>query len=118
MLAKILGTIWILFGAFWVLKPKSLKERLSRKMNKKIHRVVLFFMLIFCFLMVGSVFKAPGFIPKVIGIVGMIIAIKVIMLLTSKTSEKLLAWWGDKPLIFYRILAVFIVSIGLGLVFA
>jgi hypothetical protein len=66
--------------------------------------------------MVGSVMKAPGLLPKIIGILGILLAVKGIFLLLSKTSEKLWAWWADRPLSVFRLQAVIIIAIGVMLV--
>ena len=117
MLSKVLGLIWIILGLLWLFKPEILKSRLEKKMNRRMRRVVYGFIRVFGFLMIGSVFKTPGLVPKIIGIVGMIIVIKVIMLITSRTSEKIFDWWGERSLNFFRILALCILAIGIMMMF-
>ncbi|MEA3489401.1 MAG: hypothetical protein U9R44_03540 [Candidatus Omnitrophota bacterium] len=117
MLSKILGAIWIVLGAFWLVRPQTLKDRLKRKMGRRTKRVVYVFVIVFGFLMIGSVIKAPGLSAKVVGIIGMIITIKAIMLLTSKASLKIATWLADRPLIFFRIWAILFLAIGLMLIF-
>jgi hypothetical protein len=117
MLSKILGAIWIVLGLLWLIKPEGLKNRLKKKLNRRMRKVVLGFILVFGFLMIGSVFKVPGLFPKIIGIIGMLIAIKAIILLMSKASEKLFDWWAEKPLIYFRVWALVILGIGLMLLF-
>ena len=118
MLSKLLGIIWIILGVLWVAKPDILKNRLKKKMNRKIRWVVFGFIIIFGLLLVGSVIKAQGILPKIIGLVGIIITIKAILLLTSKTSEKIINWWAEKPLIFFRIWALVVLAIGIMLILA
>jgi hypothetical protein len=117
MLSKILGAIWILLGLFWLIKPDALKERLKRKMNRRMKRVIYGFILVFGFLMMMSAFKAQGLLAKVIGIAGMVIAIKAIILITSKASEKMFEWWAGRSLVFFRIWALIILGIGVMLMF-
>ncbi len=117
MLAKILGIIWIVLGLLWIARPRILKNRLQKKMDRKLRRVVFGFVLVFGFLMIGSVITAEGLLPKIIGLIGIIITIKAILLFTSKASEKIINWLAGKPLIFFRIWAVFILAIGLALMF-
>jgi len=118
MFSKILGTISILSGLFWIIKPEVLKNRLKKKMNRKIKWTIYGFILMFSVILIGNAFKVDGFLMKLIAIIGMVVAIRIIMALTSKTSEKILAWWGDKPLVFFRVWAVFIIIFGLMLVLA
>ncbi|GEM_PF-1247413 len=118
MLARILGIIWIGLGLLWLFKPESLKNRLQRKMNRRIMFVVYGFLLVFGFLMTGSVIKTPGLVPKVIGVLGMVLAIRAIILITSKTSEKIFEWWGNRPPGFYRTCALFMLIIGTMMIYA
>lgn len=117
MLSKVIGVIWIILGAVWLTRPEILKARLRKKMSRKIRLIVYGFIMVFGFLLIGSVIKAHGFLPKIIGLVGMIITIKAILLITSRTSERVLAWWAEKPLTFFRIWGLFILVIGLMLMF-
>ena len=80
-------------------------------------RTVFFFSLVFSFMMMGSALKVPGIMSKIVAIVGLLLAIKVIMLITSKTSEKVFDWLGGRSLIFFRAVALFIVTIGVIMVF-
>jgi len=116
MLSKILGVIWIILGLWWVIKPEALKNRFKRKMSRKVRWTVFAFVIIFACSMIGSVLKVSGFLSKVVGIIGLVIAIKAIMFITSKTSEKVLEWWGSRSLGFLRIWAVFILVTGVMLV--
>ena len=117
MLSRILGTIWIILGLLWLIKPEGLKNRLKKKLNRRMRKVVFGFILVFGFLMIGSVFKVPGILPKIVGIIGMLIAIKAIILLMSKASEKIFDWWAERPIMYFRICALIILAIGLMLMF-
>jgi len=112
MIAKIVGTFWIFFGALWIAKPQILQNRLKRKMTRSMRRVVFAFVGVFGFMLAGSVLKAPGNLAKIVGIIGLFITIRAIMLLTSKTSEKVMEWWAVKPLIVFRIWGFVIFLLG------
>jgi uncharacterized protein YhhL (DUF1145 family) len=116
MLSKIIGLIWLILGVIWLIKPGSLKDRLTRKMNKKLKWIIFGFITLFSILILGSVFKAPGLLPKVVGIAGLFIAVKGILFLTSKTEEKVIGWWQKKPLFVFRIWALIMLLIGLGFI--
>lgn len=105
----------MIMGLLWLAKPQALQKRLNRKMNRSLKFTVFGFVIVFGFLILGSVIRAPGTIPKIAGIVGLVIAIKGIRMLTSKGSEKMLEWWANKPLGFFRIWAAFILATGIAL---
>lgn len=118
MLANILGVIWILLGILWVIKPEMLKNRLGRKMDRKLRRMTFIFVVFFGLMILGSVIKAEGLVPKIIGLIGIIITIKGILLVTSKTSEKLISWWAERSLVFFRIWGIIILTTGVMLILA
>ena len=116
MIANIVGSIWIILGLLWLIKPGILRNRLKKKMNRKIKWAVYGFIALLALTLIGSIIKAPGILLKIIGFIGIIIVIKGILLVTSKTSEKMLDWWAKRPLMFFRVWALFIFAVGLVLV--
>ncbi len=117
MIAKILGVIWVVLGILWVAKPQVLRGRLSKKMTRRVKWIVFAFILVFGLSLIGSIIKAQGIFLKIVGLTGLIIVIKVILIITSKTSEKILEWWQGRPLLFFRIWGLFIFAIGAILIF-
>jgi len=113
MLAKIIGTLWIVFGLFWLIKPASLKMRLEKKMGRRIKIIVYIFIFVFGILILTSVVRAPGWLPKLVGLAGIAITIYAIRLLTSKASERVLGWLSKKSVSFFRVLAIIILGIGI-----
>ena len=106
-----------MLGLFWLIKPENLQNRLKKKMSRRVRRIVYGFVLVFAFLMIGSAFRAPGFLSKIVAIIGMIIVIKVIMMITSKTSEKVFGWWADRPVVVFRAWALAVLAAGVFMVF-
>lgn len=115
ILSKIIGIIWILLGILWLLKPEMLKNRLRKKMNRSIKWAVFGFVIVFGFMLMGSVFKASGLTAKIVGIIGLVITVKGILLITSKTSEKIINWWAARPVIVFRLWAAFVLASGIAL---
>ena len=115
---KLLGSLWILLGLLWLLKPEALRNRLKKKMSRKIRWIAYGFIVMFGLSLAGGIVRAQGFLPKIIGLIGIIVTIKGILLLMSKTSEKISSWWAEKPIIFFRMWALFILAAGLMLIFA
>ena len=117
-MARILGVIWMILGVLWAVKPALLRDYLKRKISRKVKWIVYGFLLVFGMLMIGSVIKAPGILAKVVGIVGIVLVIKVIVLMMSKTSEKLWEWWLKQPLIVFRLQAIVLIVVGVMLYLA
>lgn len=117
MFAKILGIIWIVLGVLWVAKPQIPKERLKRKMARKIKWVVFGFVALFAFTLIGSILKAQGMPLKIVGLIALVVVARTILLVTSKTSEKVSAWWQGRSLVFFRIWGLFFLAMGTGLIF-
>jgi threonine/homoserine/homoserine lactone efflux protein len=112
-MARILGIIWIILGIIWAVKPAILRDRLKRKMTRKIKWAFYGFFMMFGILMVGSVIKLPGILPKIVGLIGIILIIKTLVLMLSKTSEKLWEWWLKQPLMIFRLQAIGFIIIGI-----
>jgi len=118
MLSNIIGYISILLGVLWFIKPEALRNRLKKKINRKMKWVIYGFIIVFSIFLIGSAIKAQGLIMKIIALVGMFIAIRIIMMITSKTSEKMLEWLATRPVIFFRIWALFVILFGIMLIVA
>jgi multisubunit Na+/H+ antiporter MnhB subunit len=113
MFYKIFGVIWVVLGLIWMIRPDHLRNRLQKKMTRRVKWIVFVFLLVFCFMMIGSVLKAPGIGIKIAGIIGIVITIKAILFITSKASHKIIDWWRAKPPLFFRIwgLGVFLTGL-------
>ncbi|NQT32142.1 MAG: hypothetical protein HQ594_00540 [Candidatus Omnitrophica bacterium] len=117
MFTKIFGTFWIIIGLFWLVRPEALKNRLRRKMTWKMRWLVFGLVIAVGFLLMGSAMKLHGLFARMIGIIGIILVIRAIIGITSKTSEKVLEWWGERPVYVFRIWALIVFGTGLVLVF-
>ncbi|MEE8359832.1 MAG: hypothetical protein V3S04_02770 [Candidatus Omnitrophota bacterium] len=113
MFYKMLGIIWVILGMLWMIKPDYLRSRLQRKMTRRVKWIVFGFLLTFCFMMIGSIVKAPGAGVKIAGIIGIVITARAIILITSKASQKIIGWWTAKPLVFFRIWGLVVFATGL-----
>ena len=118
MLTKIVGMIWAILGLLWLIKPEALKKRLKKKMSRTMRRNICGFILALGLLLAISVIKIPSILAKIAGLVGIVIAIRAAFILTSKTSEKILTKLVERPLTFFRIGALFILIIGLVLIYS
>lgn len=115
MFAKILGLLWAVLGLLWLFKPQSLRERIKKKMARKIKWIVLGFVVVFAFSIIGSIIKAEELYLKIIGAAALMVAARLILLATTKTSEKIFSWWEGRPLIFFRFCGLFVLITGAAL---
>ena len=117
MLAKIIGIIWIILGMLWLIKPQTLRDRLKRKMTRKIKWIVFLFILFFALSLLGSIIRAEGASLKIVGLLGLFIVIKSLYLVTAKTADKISTWWQGRSLLFFRLWGLFILATGVMLIF-
>ena len=75
MIYNIVGVIWVILGLLWLIKPEVLKNRLKRKMNRRMKWIVYGFVLVFSFILIGSVIRAQGLFLKIIGIIGIVVTL-------------------------------------------
>lgn len=118
MLSKILGFIWVVLGGIWVFRPEALKNRLQKKMTRKMWKVVFVFLFFFGLFMLASVVKTPGILPKLIAVTGLVISIKAVMFITSKAGDKFIVWCDTRSTVFFRIFACAIIVLGIMLLYA
>ncbi|MFC1698838.1 hypothetical protein ACFL1I_02620 [Candidatus Omnitrophota bacterium] len=116
MLAKILGTLWIILGLLWLIKPEMLKRRLIKKTNRKIKWAVYGFTLMLVFSLLGVVFKAQGAWLKVIGLIGIFALVRIILQFSGRTSQKIAEWGSKQSLLIFRIWALIILITGICLI--
>ena len=110
---KMLAGIWIVLGMLWLLKPQWLKSRIQKKATRRMKWTVYIFLIAFGMLITGSVIKAPGWPAKVAGVVGAILAIKGMLLLFTKASDRLWEWWASQPIIYFRFQALAMLALGI-----
>ena len=118
MFTKIFGILWVLLGVLWSLKPGVLRNRMKNKMSRKMKWVVLGFIVVMGFTLLGSVVKAKVLYFKIIGLIGLIIVMRGIFLVTAKTSGKISGWLEERSLLFFRAWAIFVLGVGIMLLLA
>ena len=115
-MARILGALWLVVGILWLMRPQALKNRLKRKISRNIRWTVYGSLFAFGVIMIGSLFKTEGLLPKIIVILGIILVVKSVFLFLSKTSDRLWKWWAESPLIVFRLQAAVMIIIGIMLI--
>ncbi|HDZ77191.1 MAG TPA: hypothetical protein ENH41_03815 [Candidatus Omnitrophica bacterium] len=112
MFAKIVGWFWIIVGVLFLLKPAMLKNKLQKKSFKKIKKYLFLLAVILGGILVSIGFKYSGFFPKLVMVLGIISIVKGFYFLKGKAAEKVLGWFLNKPLIFFRFSALFYIVLG------
>ncbi|HPN72751.1 MAG TPA: hypothetical protein PKZ41_02010 [Candidatus Omnitrophota bacterium] len=118
MFTRIAGIIVMLFGLSGVINPLWFKNRVVRKINFRIRFVVYAFVLVFAVLILAHAARAEGLAAKVAAMAGLVITIKIIMLITTKSGEKISAMLEGKALNFFRIWAGVFLAMGMMLFFS
>jgi len=116
MLVKILGYVWALSGLFWLIWPGCLKWWLMTMTGWKIRRLTFGVMLLVGVMMVGSLFRIPGTLSKILMVVGMLLTIKAVRLITSRAAEGLTEWWAARSMVFFRLWALGVLAVGISMV--
>jgi len=117
MLLNIIGWFYIIFGVIYLIKPNWLQGRLKKKSTKKLKRIFFALAFIIGALLIKATWGMEGLIPKIIMVIGIIAIFKSVFFLKAKSSEKLIQWWMDRPINFYRIWSVGMLAFGAFLVY-
>ncbi|MFC1804430.1 hypothetical protein ACFLZ3_01205 [Candidatus Omnitrophota bacterium] len=112
MLAKILGWFLIITGVFFLLKPEALRRRLQKKSYKKLRKYLFAITIVLAVLLITVAWKFEGILSQIVIIIGIIGIIKGFFFLKAKAAEKLLAWYLNRPVNFFRLSALFQIAIG------
>ena len=113
MFFRIIGILWIVLGIWWIMRPQRLKRVFAKKLRKNRRRVLFFVIIILSVIFVSAARYTHGIFANILLIAGILGIIKAFFFLTSKASDRLLDWWLEKPLWFWRIWAGGFVLIGL-----
>lgn len=112
MLAKIIGWVWVIIGILFLIKPNFLKAKLQKKGIKKIKKLLFGIAIVFGIFLIAASGKIQGFVSIIIMILGIIAIIKGVILLKAKFAEELLDWVSRQPILFFRIIALVYIAIG------
>ncbi|MFH1867696.1 MAG: hypothetical protein ABH843_01875 [Candidatus Omnitrophota bacterium] len=113
MFIKILGYFWLTIGTLCLIWPQLLKSRLQKKGLRRMRKYFVIIAIILGSTLVSATWNLQGLLPKLIMIIGIIAIIKGIFLLKSKLAEKWIAWFAQKPLIYFRIGACCYIILGI-----
>lgn len=113
MLIRLFGWFWIITGLLFLLKPQMLRSRLQKKSVKKLKKILFLIVLFLSLLLISVAWKSEGLLSKVVMVLGIIGIFKGFFLLKAKAADKILAWYTNQPLIFFRFGACLQIAIGI-----
>lgn len=113
MFFRIIGILWILLGLWWVMRPQSLKRRFAKKVRKTRRRLLLMVIIIASGLFLSAAKYSHGTLATVLLIIGILGLIKAVFFFTSKSADKIMDWWAERPLWMWRLWAGGFILIGL-----
>jgi len=112
MLIKILGWFWLITGIIFLLFPGMLKKRLQKKSIKRVRKFLFLIVISLSFLLIGAAWKSQGALSKLVMVLGILGLFKGFFLLKAKAADKIIEWFINKPIVFFRIWAAAQVLIG------
>jgi uncharacterized protein YjeT (DUF2065 family) len=113
MLAKIVGGVLVLLGLFFLRYPEGLRKRLRRKAVRKLRRYFFLAAVSLGILLIATGWKYEGFLPKALGILGVLVVLKGLLLLKSRATEEITTWLLERPTSHLRIFAAAQIALGL-----
>ncbi|MBD3295934.1 MAG: hypothetical protein GF392_01030 [Candidatus Omnitrophica bacterium] len=118
MFVKILGVLWCAVGIFWLSRPESLRRWVRKRTGRRFRRMAIVAILVAGLTLVGAVFRVPGVPAKIIMLAGLIMTIRAIQLITTRTSERVYNWFDGRSVRFFRIWALCVTGLGVLMIFA
>lgn len=106
MLLKILGWFWVITGVIFLLKPEKLRNKLKKQSLSRLKRIFFAAGLFLGILLIKATWGVPGILAIIILCCGFIAIFKAIFFLKSQTADRVIDWWLNQPIKYFRIWAV------------
>lgn len=100
-------------GILFLLRPEMLKKSLKRESLKKVKKILFLIVLVVSFLLIGVAWNSKGPLSKIVMVLGIIGVFKGFFLLKAKAADKIIEWFTNQPLIFFRLGASLYILIGI-----
>ncbi|MEM7232211.1 MAG: hypothetical protein AAF517_08560 [Planctomycetota bacterium] len=113
LLLQLMGWAWVVLGAWWFLRPQGIRRRLERGLRGQLRTILLLALWTIGGLLFVAGRELGGIAGYALPVVGCIAALKGLLLLRSRISEPVFAWWADQSDTVYRIAAVSLLCAGL-----
>jgi len=113
MLNKVLAVFWIFLGVLWLLKPGFLRSRMGKKTSRRVRWPALIFIFFLSMNLAGLAMQAPSWPYRILGLIAVFITAKAMLKAVFGVSQKFMGWWSELPLIYFRLWALFCLSVGI-----
>lgn len=113
MFTKIFGSIWIVAGIFFVLKPQMLKRSIQRKSLKRIRKYFIMAAILLGAMLISLGRRFHGPLAGVVVILGIISVVKGFFFVKAKSADKIVGWFAERPLVYFRIGGCFYILTGI-----
>lgn len=113
IVGRIAGTLLILFGVLFLMKPHMMQRRIQRTARRKIRRIIFLAASSVGVMLISAGWSLEGWLPKVLVFVGIVAILKAVFFLRSKSAEKVTEWMAGLPIMYFRLAAVIQIALGL-----
>ena len=117
MAVRVFGILIAVFGVFYILNPNIIKPYMAFwKTGKRLYIGGLLSLLIGTFLLLAASQCRVSWFVALFGILGLVKGI-VLSLVGQEKAVSMLDWWGERPVTFLRVHALFAIAIGALLIY-
>lgn len=117
MLRTLIGLGWVFFGLIFLFRPGMFRFWLRWRSLVSIRWTLFWLALGAGFSLIFAVLGMPGWLPKILGLVGLVAILKAFFFLKCESSTWLVELLADLPEEAYRWIALVYLAIGLALIF-
>jgi len=112
MLLNLLGWFYIVLGVVILLKPKEMRDKCRKTDMKKLKQFFSALALIIGLFLIRATWGLEGLLANVFLFFGFVALAKAVYLFKGKSADKVLQWWLDKDLNFFRVSAIVEIIVG------
>jgi uncharacterized protein YjeT (DUF2065 family) len=117
MLATIVGLLFIVLGAVFLLWPESLRRRLRKKALRRLRRYFFGAALGAGILLLSLGWRYQGVLPKILAVAGVMTVIKGLLLLKVRAAQEATQWVLQQPVSYLRLFAAGQIAFGFLILF-
>jgi hypothetical protein len=112
MILNFLGWLYIVMGIILLLKPEKMRSKFRNVALLKLRQYFSVLALIIGLLLIKATWGLEGFLAKLFLIAGFIALAKAVFLFKAKSADRVIQWWLDKDIGFFRTSAIVQIVVG------